>query len=119
MIAPCPSHESQAVAKKILKYWIRRAGPPDFLVCDGERGLGALEIFTEKLSVSGTQVQTTAADSPWQKGRVEQWIATIKEVAGKTILQHQVSGRTWLPTHWTKEQGGWAYPQPHEFLVSE
>ena len=94
MIAPCPSHESQAVAKKIFKHWIRWAGPPDVLVCDGERGLGASEIFTEKLSVSGTQVQTTAAYSPWQKGRVEQRIATIKEVAGKTILEHQVAGRS-------------------------
>ena len=66
----------------------------DVLVCDRERGLGASEIFTEKLSVSGTQVQITAAYSPWQKGRVEQRIATIKEVAGKTILQHQVAGRS-------------------------
>ena len=40
------------------------AGPPDVLVCDGERGLGASEISTEKL------------------------------LAGKTILQHQVTGRT-------------------------
>ena len=37
-----------------------------------------------KNSVSGTQVQTTAAHSPWQKGRVEQRIHTLKEVAGKT-----------------------------------
>ena len=51
-------------------------------------------MFTEKLSVSGTQVQTTAAYSPWQKGRVEKRIATIKEVAGKTTLQHQVAGRS-------------------------
>ena len=50
-------------------------------------------MFTEKLSVSGTQVQTTAAHSPWQKGRVEQRIAAIKEVAGKTILQ-QVAERS-------------------------
>ena len=28
VIAPCPSHESQAVGKKIFKQWIRRAGPP-------------------------------------------------------------------------------------------
>ena len=86
VIAPCPGHESQAVAKKIFKHWIRWAGPQDVLVCDGERGLGAPEILTEKLSVSGTQVQTTAAYSPWQKGRVEQRIATINQVAGKTIL---------------------------------
>ena len=50
VIAPCPSHESQAVAKKIFKHWIRWVGPPDVLVCDGERGLGASEVFTEKLS---------------------------------------------------------------------
>ena len=37
-------------------------------------------------------MQITAAHYPWQKGRVEQRIATIKEVAGKTILQHQVAG---------------------------
>ena len=55
-------------------------------MCDGMRGLGA--------SVSGTQVQATAAYSPWQKGRVEQRIATVKEVAGKTILQHQAPGRS-------------------------
>ena len=48
-------------------------------------GLGASKIFTEKLSVSGTQVQTTAAYSPWQKGRVEQRIATIKEVEGSAM----------------------------------
>ena len=35
-------------------------------------------------------MQTTAPYSPWQKQR----IATIKEVAGKTILQHQVAGRS-------------------------
>ena len=46
--------------------------------------------------MSGTQVQTTAACSPWQKGRVEQRIATIKEVAGTTILQHQVVERSAL-----------------------
>ena len=84
VVAPCLSHESQAVATKTFKHGIRWAGPPDVLVCDGERGSGASEFFTEKLSVSGTQVQTTAAHSPWQKGRVEQRIATIKEVAGKT-----------------------------------
>ena len=94
VIAPCPRHESQAVATKIFKHWIQWAAPPDVFVCDGERGLGASGILTEKLSVSGTQVQTTAAYSPWQKGRVEQMIATIKEVAGKTILQHQVAGRS-------------------------
>ena len=55
--ASCPSHESQAVAKKFFKHWIRSARPPDVMVCDGESGLGASEIFTEKLSVSGTQVQ--------------------------------------------------------------
>ena len=94
VVAPCPSHESEAGAKKIFEHWTRWAGPPGVLVCDGDRGLGASEIFTEKLSVSGAQVQTTAAYSPWQKGRAEQRIATIKEVAGKTILQHQVAGRS-------------------------
>ena len=82
VIAPCPSHESQAVAKKILKHWIRWAGPPDVLVCDGERGLGASEIFTEN-SVSGTRAQTTAGYSPRQKGRVEQRIATIQGSGGQ------------------------------------
>ena len=48
VIVACSSHESQAVAKKILKHWIRRAGPPDVLVCEKERGLGASEFFTEK-----------------------------------------------------------------------
>ena len=38
-------------------------------------------------------MQVTAAHSPWRKGRVEQRIATIKEVTGKTILQHPVAGR--------------------------
>ena len=94
VLAPCPSHESQAVAKKIFKHWTRWAGPPDVLVSDGERGLGASEIFTEKLSESGAQVQTTAAYNWWQKGQVEQRITTIKEVAGKTILPHQVAGRS-------------------------
>ena len=77
VIAPCPSHESQAVAKKIFQHWIPWAGPLDVSV----RNSGA----------------KTAANSPWQKGRkgrVEQRIATIKEVAGKTILQHQVAGRS-------------------------
>ena len=62
-------------------------------MCDGERDLGASEVLTEKLSLSGTQVQTAAACSPWQ-GRVEKRIATIKEVPGKTTLQHQVAGRS-------------------------
>ena len=35
VIAPCPSHKSQAVAKKIFKQWTRWAGPWDVLVCDG------------------------------------------------------------------------------------
>ena len=66
VIAPCMSQprKPKAVAKKILKHWIRWAGPADILVFDGERGLGTSEVFKEKLSVSGTQVQTTAADSP-------------------------------------------------------
>ena len=46
----------------------------DVLVCDGERRLGASEIFTAN-SVSGTLVQITAY-SPWQKGRIELSIAT-------------------------------------------
>ena len=50
--------------------------------------------YSRKNSVSGTQVETTAAHSPWQKGRVEQRIAPIKEVEGKTILQHDVAGRS-------------------------
>ena len=33
---------------KFLNIGFRGAGPPDVLVCDGERGLGASEIFTEK-----------------------------------------------------------------------
>ena len=69
VIAPCPSHESQAVAKKYfsntglgvqetLTYW-----------CATENGAWEVsEFFTETLSVSGTQAQTTAAYSPWQKG---------------------------------------------------
>ena len=40
----------------------------------------------EKLPLSGTQVQTTATYSLWQKGRVEQRIATIKEVAGRSAM---------------------------------
>ena len=55
-------------------------------MCDGERSLGASEIFTEKLKVSGTQVQTTAACSPWQKVRVEQRITTIKQVTGRSDM---------------------------------
>ena len=52
VIAPCSSHESQAVAKKILKHWIRWARLPDVLVCDGLR---ASQMFTEKtLSVRNT-----------------------------------------------------------------
>ena len=49
VIARCPSHESQAVANKILRHWLRWAGPPDVLVCDRERDRGAPEVFTEKL----------------------------------------------------------------------
>ena len=51
VIAPCPSHKSQTVAKKLFKHWIRWAGSPDVLrntLCDGERGQGASEILTEK-----------------------------------------------------------------------
>ena len=83
----CSSHKSQAVAKKIFKHWIR-------LVCDGERG----------------QVQTTAAYSSWQKGRVEQRIATIKERRGGAPCQLSA---TRLPTRWDKQQGGRApLPSP-------
>ena len=32
VIAPCLSHESQAVAKHMYKHWTRWAGPPDVLV---------------------------------------------------------------------------------------
>ena len=39
--------------------------------------------------VSGTQVQTTAACSLWQKGRVGQ---RSREAADQTTLQHQVAG---------------------------
>ena len=48
------SQPREAVAKNIFKHWMRWAGPLDVLVCDGERGLGASELFTEKLPVSGT-----------------------------------------------------------------
>ena len=92
VIAPCRQPRESSLCQEDFQTLDSMGWTPDVLVCDGERGLGASEIFTEKLSVSGTQVQTTAAYSPWQKGRVEQRIATIKEVAGKTMLQHQVTG---------------------------
>ena len=62
-------------------------------------GRGSIRDCHRKLSVSGTQVQTTAAYSPWQKGRVEQRIASIKEVAGTTILQHLVTGESATSAH--------------------
>ena len=37
VIAPCPSHESQAVVKKIFKHWTRWSGPPDALVWEPQR----------------------------------------------------------------------------------
>ena len=58
VIAPCPSHEIKQFPRRFT-HWIRWARPTVALVCDGERGLGASEIFTEKLSILGTQVQTT------------------------------------------------------------
>ena len=48
VIAPCPSHESQIVAKNIFKHWTRWPGHPDVLLCDGERCLGASEFFFRK-----------------------------------------------------------------------
>ena len=89
VIAPCPSHESQAVATKIFKHWIRWAGP---LTSESE----AWELLRSSLKNSQCQelrCKITAAYSPWQKGRVEQRIATIKEVAGKSILQHHAAKR--------------------------
>ena len=65
----------------------------DVLVSNGERGLWSFGDFSrKKLSVSWTQVHTAAAYSPWQKGRVVQSIATIKEVAGKTLLATPTDG---------------------------
>ena len=47
LIATCPSHDSQAVAKKILQQWIRWAGPSGvLLVCRGERGFTSAEAFS-------------------------------------------------------------------------
>ena len=93
VIAPCPSHEGQAVARRFSNTGL---GGQDLLTCWCATESDSWELlrFSRKLSVSGTQVQTTAAYSPWQKGRVEQRIATIKEVSGKMILQHQVAGRS-------------------------
>ena len=51
VITPCASHESHADAYKMFKHWIRSTSLPDVLVCDDERGLGASEVFTDKLSV--------------------------------------------------------------------
>ena len=97
-----PSHESQAVAKKIFKQWIRRADLLTYWCATESEAWELLRCSLKKLSVSGTQVQTTAAFSLWEKGGVEQRIATIKEVAGKTIVQHQVPCQlspTRLPNH--------------------
>ena len=99
-----------------LTYW----GATESGACEPRR------FSQKKLSVSGTRVQTTAAQSPWQKGRVEQRIATIKEVAGKTILQHQVASRSAMSVvscevaHALKKgEGGWAFLQRPEFPASE
>ena len=51
------------------------------LVCDGERGLGASETFMRNAGANNR-----AAQSPWQKGRVEQRIATVKGSGGQDDL---------------------------------
>ena len=56
-------------------------------------------------------MQITAAYSPWQKGRVEQRIATIKEVAGRSamsIVSYEVAHAL------NQRAGGWACAQPHQ-----
>ena len=52
VIAPCPSHESQAVAQHIFKHWTRCTGPSDVLV-RRRAGPGASESFTGTLSCQG------------------------------------------------------------------
>ena len=66
VIVPCPSHKGQAVAKKIFEHWIRWGGPMSW--CAMVSAAWELVKFSRtKLSVSGTQVQTTAPYSAWQK----------------------------------------------------
>ena len=64
VIAPCPSHESHAVAKKIFEHWIRWALQASCCAL-ASAAWELLKFSRTNFSVSGTQVQSTAAYSPW------------------------------------------------------
>ena len=52
VIAPCPSHESQAVAKNIFKHWTRCAGPSDMIGVRRRAGPGSLrDLYRKTLGV--------------------------------------------------------------------
>ena len=70
----------------IEECWINWAGPPDVFVADNERGFSA-ELFVTKLGRAGTLYTPSAAYAPWQKGRVERKIESIKMIIKKTVLQ--------------------------------
>ena len=78
VIAPCPSHEQLP----------RRFSNTGFGGQDPLTYWCATESEAWELSVRNTGANNSCM------GRVEQRIATVKEVAGKTILQHQVLGRS-------------------------
>ena len=70
VIAPCPSHESRAVAKHIFKHWTRLTGLPDVLVCATGSGASEPRRFSQKNS--GCQGLRCKPQQPTLRGqRVE------------------------------------------------
>ena len=104
VIAPCPSHESQAVAKNIFKHGIRWAGPPDVLVCDGERGLGASLVFPEKLSIRDDDFATPSAHALNQRVRRLGIPPATRVFGQRTVVYGELMehGEV-VPFCWTKE----------------
>ena len=95
-IAPCPSHESQAVAKHIFRHWTRWAGPPDVLVCDGWRaGLGSLGDFHGKtLGVRDSGANHSSLFSVAEGSSRAVNHQPSRKWQARRFLQHQVAGRS-------------------------
>ena len=107
VIATCPSHDSQAVAKKILQHWIRWAGPSGvLLVCRCERGLTSAEAFSLEPRCSLNSTIRTLAErvsrytrpqsmgrETWNAARMEQGDITLpstKEATWHDVLSSEL-----------------------------
>eukprot|EP00435_Cladocopium_sp_Y103_P060490 s2072_g22.t1 len=87
---------SENLRKVVQERWISWAGQPSEIICDPHR-VNLSDVLTTPQELSGSTIHVTAADAPYQLGKVEVHGGWFNQVLEKTI--HEFSPNTkeaWL-----------------------